>query len=291
MKAYIYHSGHTPYVKNLINELSNHLTVSDKFDESCDVGISLQMGNHQKLISTIEHLQIPFFTYVWDCYEWIWDHGRGYDWDGYGELCKVSKEIWTPSTGQCMRLKQHWNISYDKSEIIHAYAPLFEYEDVRDEGYVCNPLRTIPDRHRGWLEKVCASVGVKYRHGGRGAGSAGLSVEEYRKFIAHSSFIICPWYEASTGGMSLVEGYYLGKEVLVCNSPYMGATEYFGDRANYFEPTFDSMKEKVKLMWEQRYTFPSRPIEEKKEFCKNNFSIEVMAKKIYERIVWNTTNS
>jgi hypothetical protein len=272
MKIWIWWTGNTPYVQTIIDEFGKqgHEVVNAP-SADCDALLSLQMGSHQDIIrlhSQVPH--IPLYTYVWDCYEWIWDHGRGYDWAGYGELCKVSDRVFVPSEGQRQRLFQHWNIPLEKSESIPAYAQYFDYE-ISDEDYVCDPLRSIPDRHAGWVEKACNELGIPYNHGGRGKGGKQKSWDDYKKFIANSSFIICPWYEASTGGMSLMEGYNIGKEILICDSPYMGAKDYFGDRAHYFQPNYDSLKEQIKYMWATRPTGPS--IEDKKEFCKG-FSVE-----------------
>jgi len=175
---------------------------------------------------------------------------------------------------------QHWQIPLEKSKSVPAYAQFFDYE-ISDEDYVCDPLRSIPDRHEGWVEKACNELNIPYNHGGRGKGSSGRTWDEYKKFIANSSFIICPWYEASTGGMSLMEGYNIGKEILICNSPYMGAKDYFGDRANYFEPTYDSMKTQIKALWEKRPA--GRSLEDKKEFCKQ-FSVSSFVKNMCDSI-------
>ncbi len=280
MKVWVYHTGHTGYVNTIIESLSKFVDVQSAPDAQTDLFFSLQMGHHDQLI----HLKrsfphIPFITYVWDCYGWIWSHGRGYDWKGYGDLCKISDEVWVPSYGQVLRIKEHWGIeTYD---VVKCYAQYFDHE-VEDGGYVCNALREIPDSQLGWVEKACEELGIPYEHGGRKQGQVGRTWEEYKKFIARSSFIICPWFEASTGGMSLLESYNLGKEVLICDTPYLGAKDYFADRANYFKPTYESMKERIQLLWDQKHSFPFEPLEDKQEFCQE-FTVDAFAKRIYDR--------
>ena len=61
------------------------------------------------------------------------------------------------------------------------------------------------------------------------------SEEEFQKWLAEANLLLCPYYEASTGGLSLLEGFNIGKPVLVCDSPYLGAKDYFGDNAFYFK--------------------------------------------------------
>ncbi len=166
MKIFIYHSGHTEFVKKIVRALGEHVEIATKPDSDCDFFFSLQMGDHAELIRirrTFPH--VKFITYAWDCYEWIWEHERHYDWKGYGDLCKVSDEVWVPSHGQVLRLKQHWGI--EKYDVVKCYAQFFNHSNVHDGGYVCDPLREIPDRHRGWIAKACAELNIPYKHGGR----------------------------------------------------------------------------------------------------------------------------
>lgn len=285
MKCYIYHSGGTPYVLDLIDELKKYVDICT-FPSECDMIISIQMGGYNELLQLHRaYPHIPFITYVWDCYEWIWEYDRNYDWRAYGEIVKISKQIWVPSSGQQLRVNQHWGVDLSKTRVIKAYARLFDFNNTIDNGYVCNPLREIPDRHLGWIEKACDQLSIPYIHGGRKRGSIGKSWDEYKEFIAQSSFIVCPWYEASTGGMSLIEGYNLGKEILICNSPYMGAKDYFGDRANYFDPTYESLVESIKKMWDNRYKKSKYSLSDKKIFCKENHSIEIMAYNLYKAMI------
>lgn len=278
-KLFVFWTG-ADYVKRIVKALSQHFELVNDLTEA-DVVLSLQMGAYDQLIRFKKaYPNKKLVIYVWDCYNWIYLSDNTYDWDAYGRLCNASDLVLVPSNGQKLRLKQHWNIPPEKVFIVHAYAQYFDHDKVEDKGYVCNPLREISDPHLGWIERACKELDIPYRHGGRKRGQTGMSWDQYKDFIAGASFIVCPWYEASTGGMSLLEGYNLGKEVLICRSKFMGACEYFKERANYFDPKYDSLKRKVKILWDQRYTFPSRKLEDKKEFCKN-FTVESMAERLY----------
>ncbi len=283
MKVWIYHSNSSEYVEKIINELKKYINVSDIPSHDCDCFLSLQMGNHNEIIKLHNISNIPIYTFVWDCYEWIFDHNRGYDWNGYGNLCKNSDRIFVPSEGQRLRLLQHWNIELDKSYVIPAYAQFFDYNSVEDLNYVCNPLREIPDRHLGWIEKACKELDIPYEHGGRKSGGSHKNWETYKDFIGKSSFIVCPWYEASTGGMSLLEGYAIGKDVLVCNSPYMGAKDYFNERANYFEPTYQSLKDSIHNMWINKSKNKNIDLKDRKLFC-DKFTLETFCKNLINAI-------
>ena len=276
MKIFIQHRHNTPYVQRLVKEISKLVEVEEHDAGSkCTHYLSLQMGGEQQIISLRQSLpDAKITTYCWDCYEWIWEHARMYDWRLYGEQCRVSDLIMVPSYGQVLRLGQHWDIIPDKTLVIPAYAQLFDYNNIGDDGYVCDPLRDIPDRHSGWVRRACSELDIPYQHGGNNR-----PWEEYKKFVGRSSFVVCPWYEASTGGMSLVEAYSIGKDVLVCDSPYMGAKEYFGDRAYYFEPSYESLKNGINVMWKQRGK-PKSPTRERREFCHNEFGVATMARNL-----------
>ena len=286
MKIFAFWTG-APYMKSILEEFEKQgHEITDRPSEDCDLHICLQMGDqntHNALIDIKKRFpDVPFFTYVWDCYEWITNprHDRGYDWSGLGRVCNISEKVFVPSEGQRYRCLQHWGVGLEKTKSIPAYAPFFEHQTL-DLDYVCDPLRAIPDRHAGWAERACSELNIPYQHGGRGKDKTIKDWDEYKQWIANSSFVICPWYEASTGGMSLVEAYYIGKEVLICNSPYMGAKDYFGDRANYFKPTYESMKESLQKMWEER---PSRySLKDRRKFCER-FSLENFCKNIIKEI-------
>jgi len=277
-----YNLSNGSYSENLVEALTKYADVTvDRPPPGChiDIFLSLSMGHDDVLLEVQRNTpNSKMVTYVWDCYGWIMDQDDRYDWEAYGRLIKGSHAVLTPSHGQTLRLKEHWDV--DDSKVIRCYGQYFDHDNVRDGNYVCNAMREIPDRQLGWVDRACHELQIPYNHGGRKRGQTGRTWDEYKDFIAGASFIVCPWYEASTGGMSLLEGYNLGKEVLVCDSPYLGAKDYFGDRAHYYQPDYPSMKAKIKEMWENKDSFPSRPLEDKQEFC-SQFSADKFAERLY----------
>lgn len=223
--------------------------------------------------------KVPMINYNWDIYEWVWTHprGRSYDWKGYGELLKASHEVWCPSDSVVKRNWDWFKIKEDKSIVIKTFVRLFEYGgEVKDGRYVYNPLRSIPDRNLGWLRRACQELGIPLVESGHK-----LSESEFQKTILNCSFMVCEYYEASTGGLTLIEGHKYGKPVLVSDSPYMGAQDYFGDRAEYFKhDDYDSFKAKVKELWENT---PVLDRVECEEFVKQ-YTIEAMVDKMEERL-------
>tara|TARA_R100001163_G_scaffold12639_1_gene11825 strand:- start:48039 stop:48890 length:852 start_codon:yes stop_codon:yes gene_type:complete len=280
MKIFIQHRDNLQYARNLISAIREHAEVQEGSPtEDCTHFLSLQTGGEDQMLGIRESIpEAKITTYCWDCYEWIWDHTYMFDWRPFGEQCKASDLVMVPSYGQVMRLNQHWGIEEARTMIVPAYAQLFDYDDIADDGYVCDPLRDIPDRHSGWASRACNELNIPYIRVGNTR-----SWEEYQWIIAHSSFVICPWYEASTGGMSLIEAYNLGKNVLVCDSPYMGAKEYFKERAYYFDPSYESMKQQILNMWENRGSH-NEDLQDRKDFCRHEFGISTMAKSIVEAL-------
>jgi len=90
--------------------------------------------------------------------------------------------------------------------------------------------------------------------------------------------MVCEYMEASTGGLTLIEGLWNGKPALVANSPYQGGVEYLGPFGTYFK--WDDRKdfaEKMKQMWENP---PEINIPKARKYIKENFSNEIMTKNI-----------
>ena len=266
------------FLKDLIKPLEElgHEILINKITPDCDVMIGWSISQ----MPTIKDLhkkcpKVPMIQYNWDVYEWVWKHPRGkdYDFKGYGELMRESLEVWCPSRSVVLRNKEFFNL--DNSFIIKTFS-LFYDEPVSDNGFILMPLRQIPDRNRGWFEKVMEELDIPHQ-----ITDKRLSWGAYKKTVASCSFIVCPWYEASTGGLSLLEGYRLGKPVLVSDSPYMGARDYFGEKANYFQyHSYPNFKKLITNMWRDRIELD---IVGCREFT-NQYKVEVMAQKISSRL-------
>lgn len=223
--------------------------------------------------------KVPMINYNWDVYEWVWTHprGRSYNWKMYGDLLRASLEVWCPSESVVLRNIDWYDIPREKSFILKTFVRLFDYDNVTDEGFVLNPLRQIPDRNHGWFEKACEELNLPYK-----SSNHQLSEEDFKKVVASCSFMVCPWYEASTGGLTLIEGYALGKPVLVSESPYMGARDYFGDRAFYFkEGDYENFKARIKELWDDT---PTLDREDCKQFVQQ-YTIESMIDKMEARLL------
>ncbi len=295
MKVWIYYNDQNTrnspfggfFVQNIIDEFKTQgYELANRPEDDCEFHLSLQMGNCKKLSDIAKSRAVPFYTYVWDFYEWAYKDRPQYDWAEYGKLCHLSNKVFTPSSGQRTRMLQNWRLPLYKSSVVLPYAPFWEYEKVEDKNYVCNPLRHYKsDKNYGWIEQICKELKIPYKSNNRDTGDIGLEWKEYQQFIAESSFLVCPWWEMSTGGMSLYEAYYIGKEVLFCDSPYVGGKDSFGNRAHYFYPSYESLKNKIEDMWDKKESFPTKNLKDKQDWCLSNFSVTNFVKRITKEII------
>lgn len=257
-------------------EKLGHEVQIDKITADSDVLIGWSISQMSKIKEMhAKFPKVPMINYNWDVYEWVWKHPRGkdYDWEGYGELLGESLEVWCPSRSVAMRNREFYNLK--NNFVLKTFVPFFDVA-VSDKNFVLNPLRQIPDRNFGWFERACTEVNIPYR-----STEKRLSWKEYTGIVATCTFIVCPWYEASTGGLTLIEGYRLGKQVLVSDSPYMGARDYFGERANYFQYySYPHFKNMLIKMWRNREELD---IVECRKFT-DQYRVEVMAEKICDRL-------
>lgn len=248
-----------------LDELKEHLPY--EFTEvDPDVIIGWSVIQMPKVFQAIQRYpNAKLVNYNWDVYSWVWDRPRPgeYNYTKYGELLQRSDEVWVPSKAEQERTKKWFDIN---AHIIPTFIPLFESE-TKDDNYVLNPLRKLPDEHDGWFEQVCEEFNIPYISNGE----HDYDYEEYKKIIANCSFLCSPYKETSTGGLDLMKGSYLGKKSLVYSGS--GAKDYLGDCAEYFD-TYEELKEKLNKMWEER---PSVS-------CEKDFSIDEMCGMIRNRL-------
>ena len=252
---YLEDLGHT-VIKNQLGHGRNEV---QRLDESFDVLFGATIGV-QRLTRALHDdcPNVPMVNYNWDVYEWAYkNHGHGttifpYDLNLYEKLLQDSKFVACPSWSVVYRNEEFFDIPREKSVIVKSFARQISIDPsrVRDDRFIYMPLRQIPDRNKGWFEKACDELNIPYR-----VSDKHLSEEEYADTIASCSFLVCPWYEASTGGLSLIEGMSIGKPVLFSDSKYMGAEDYLGNYATKFKhDDYEDFKLKIKSLWENPST-------------------------------------
>ena len=238
-------------------------------DDSCDFILSM---NGLSQIERFIEVATAFpnkkkIMYVWDCYPWT-KYFTEHEW------VSNCDEIWAPSNEVILRLNEAYKIPIDKCRVVKCYAELFE-DDLGIEyngKFIYHPVRKYNDDNFGMLNKICDELKIPLSRNNHT-----LDYNTYKKTVLTCSFLVTEYMEASTGGLTLIEGYYHGKNILVSDSIYQGAKDYFGDRAYYFKQgDYDDFKSKVKMLYEKN---EGVDLEERREWCKQ-YTIDAMVDRI-----------
>lgn len=215
-----------------------------------------------------EH-SIPIVVYCWDYYSW--KHDSEAQWRHYADfLIHHADLVIVPSEAQKLRLKELLGVD---STVIKTGIPTYEAK-TNDGNYILDPVRYYEgDPNNGWAERAGAELGIPVIHS-----EHQYNVEDFRNLVANCTLLTCPYVEASTGGLSIMEGLYLGKPSLVSDSPYMGAVDYLGEYGYYFKyDDYEDFKKQIAYLWEMR---PQMDVRDQPEL----FSYDQMAKKICEAV-------
>lgn len=261
---------------NLIEQFQKHgiEILVNQCDSSCDFILSINGLSQNNLFKRIksDYPNIKTVMYVWDLYPWT-----PYS-NGYGNIRDYT-EIWVPSNEVILRLKEIYNVDPTKCKVVKCYAEFFEDDkDLKfNTDHIYHSVRVYDDPNLGFTEKACEELNlplIKSEHN--------LSFEEYKETVLKSAFLVLEYMEASTGGLTLLEGYYHGKNILLSDSIYQGGKDYFGDRAYYFKDgDFEDFTKKIKMLWDIKDDYVD--LEDRKEFCKQ-YTIEAMTDRIIENL-------
>jgi len=223
---------------------------------------------------------IPIVSCVLDFYKTVWTapNPHNYNWALYKHYLNKSLELWCLSNEVITRMEEE-GVNTKKCKLMKIWARFFEYKgEIKDKRYVLNPIRPLKwDKNYGWLSRACKELDIPLlepRHK--------LSEEEFQKAIAECSFMCCELHEASTGGLTLMEGLNMGKPSIVSNSKYMGAIDYLGDFGIYFDDnSYENFKQTIKETWENT---PVLDLKKCKQYCAAHPSIEDNVKFMIERM-------
>ena len=224
--------------------------------------------------------EIPLINLTLDFYKTVWTapNPHGYDWHKYKEYLNKCVELWWLSNEVILRMGEE-GIDTDKCLMMKIWARFFEYDgEVFDNKYIFNPIRPyVCDKNYGWLKRACTELGIRLDEPNHN-----LSEKEFQKMIAECSFMCTEYHETSTGGLTLLEGYKLGKVSVVSDSPYEGASDYLGDRAIYFDDnSYEDFKRVIKETYENTPELDRKDCE---EFCAAHPTIEDMVDSMIERM-------
>ena len=243
-----------------------------------------QMGQAQRIHNSNKH--VPLINYNWDIYEWAIKTPRPgeYNYKEYIQFLSESTEVWCPSKSVEMRTHQ-WiaeaKLPDVDTHVILSHAPHYDDHPASDQNFVFNTQRENPDERLGWFEKACEELQIPYK-----SSKHQMDRGDYHKAMAECTFQVSAYYEMSTGGLGILEGYYHGKPVLLSNSKWQGGGDYMGKRAVYFQhDSFEDLKAKIKDMWENRNKYKV-DVTDARKWLKKNYSEEAMGKRIHDRLTY-----
>jgi hypothetical protein len=177
---------------------------------------------------------IPTIHYNWDLYPFQVIESSGYTranpdlWTPYIDELAVCRDIWVPSRCTVDRTAEF--VGRSDSVVIKTSVRPWEYPTQITGDYAVDVMRKYPDPNRDMAAEGCRAVGIPLIETRNS-----VPWEAFKTNIAESRFLISAQFEASTGGLTLLEGYWHGKPSLISNSPRHGGIDYFGDRAKYFQ--------------------------------------------------------
>lgn len=254
-----------------LEAMRNYFTFTEL--EEAEVIFCASVITMEKAISVHNETKKPLAIYCWDYYLFAHD-GRhaGWNWKRYAELMAEADLIFVPSNAQQLRLKELLGLD---STVVKTGILTYEHE-VTDEGFILDPLRYYPYEQARWPEQAATELGIPIIHS-----EHQYTDEEFKKLVASCTFMTCAVPEASTGGLTLTEGLWLGKASLVSNSPYQGARDYLGNYGVYFQwDSFEDLLLKMRMMWDER---PKLKLNAK-SYMTNELTFDKMAKGLYENI-------
>jgi hypothetical protein len=241
-------------------------TISSKCDEKTDFifcASIVKMDNAMSL--KVNNPDIPLVNYCWDFYLWAYEGKHDLPWQRYAAYLKRGALTMVPSKGQQRRLKEMLGLD---SVVVHTSIPVYDHP-VKDNRYVLDPVRYYGhDPQCYWVRDACAELDIPFVHS-----EHQYSKEEFEKLVAECTMLTCGYVEASTGGLSLMEGLWLGKPSLVSDSPYMGAKDYLGEFGTYFSD-YDDLKRKLVDMFDNP---PEINVQLSRKYISQNFSPTSMA--------------
>jgi len=164
-------------------------------------------------------------------------------------LLREAREIWVPSNCTGLRTTQWWGLH--NWSVILSSCPWWD-SPVEDKGYLLCTLRKIPDPWCDQFDESCSKLGIPYKRPNHEA-----SYTEYQELVAGCRGLVNHYYEASTGGLTLLEAYRLGKPCLCSDSQWNGASDYLQNRADYFHfGNVQDFENKLQNLWESPPSVP-----------------------------------
>lgn len=229
------------------------------------------------------HPHVPTIHYNWDLYPFQLVERPDYQranpslWDPYLEELQQCLDIWVPS--QCTVDRTREFVGRDSFIVKTSVRPWENPVEIADDGYAVDVMRKYPDPNRDVAREACIVAGVPLIET-----CNEVPWEKFKKVICKCRFMISAQFEASTGGLTLMEGLWQGKPSLLSNSPRHGAVDYFGrdsEWVRYFQ--WDNPILLRKAIQEMHNNPPVVDIDAARDWIRKEYSEAAMASSMAAR--------
>ena len=234
----------------------------------------VEARNHNKIASR------KVVHYSWDIYPFQVQGDDKRRWAEYLSELRLSDRILVPSECSITRVgefvsreaieKTHVTLASIRPWGIPDRKPRLSLPEPRT--YVLDVMRKYLDPNRDILREVCDNLNIPLIQT-----ETRTEWDEFRWLVGNAKLLVSPNYEASTGGLTLLEGYWHGVPVLLSDSPRNGSVDYFGDRAYYFRwDDKNDLTSKLRELYNGVAVVP----DDHKKWVEENYSEEMFAKRL-----------
>lgn len=270
--------------EKFVNALASYgLDVVPHCDSRCNVALSFALRNQDRAWDVLhKHPGVKLITYCWDLYDCLINEpDPAYDYPRYFNLLKRSAEVWCPSFCTARQIDKYTGV---KAKVIKSNIwPWPASKDwIKNGPYVMNVMRKYCDPNRDIVENACKRWGIKCV-----SPNHTLSFDDFRKTVCGAMALVSGYVEASTGGLTLLEGYRHGKIIIASESPMNGVRDYFGARPGVFyfnHKDQSSLEDLLEQMALHKTRLAPELLEEAKFWVDQEYSIQRMAAEIFDRI-------
>jgi hypothetical protein len=274
---------HRAHLAALLAE-RGYLCVGDESLEaaaSCDVALIGAIFKHlpYKRVLRAVPRKMPAVHVCWDLYPWAFESPDAPAWEDYAGMLREAADIWVPNTGTAGRVRER--VGQDAFVMKPAIHPWERPPVCGPQGCVIDVMRAYPtDPNYRAVTAVCAELGLpclEPRHQ--------MPQELYRSVVSGARLLVSAYYEASTGGLSLHEGYYHGVPVLCSDSPLHGGRELFGDRAHYFRwDDREDLRCRIEDLYRRGVETEPRILAHRWEWLRQEYGEEAYADRVAKRL-------
>lgn len=212
--------------------------------------------------------------YCWDVYPFqVYGHPdrtvRAW-WAEYLSMLRSCAAVLVPSNAARQRVYEFCGVS---ARIVKCSAVPW-HGRLTEPKHVLNVMRVYEDHNARALEHVCAKLGLPLVQP-----QCRLLRADFERAVLGARVLVSPYYEASTGGLTLLEGYWHGIPCLAAQSPRNGVVDYMGSRASYFVwDEWTGLEERLLAVWNRgRVVAPDH-----KEWVDREYSDAAFAQRVAE---------